>query len=225
MVGVINANASTPISTQISIARKANFQLIPGEDWPSEAQQASMASLAATATTATLTVTATGAHQTNEYGAYPNNGTGNGGNNNNNYDNHVYQHGLSSGAVAGIAVGSAVAALGAAALFFLMCRTRSLKRKLDRQQTGQQHPQGPNMMSPGPGAFAHTGTWPAPADSRHASSLPPYQAYTQTNDEVAKPPDADGLGIGRTLSPQQSPYNGQGQQFMPYHQLVNQNQR
>lgn len=177
MVGVINANASTSISTQIALARQADFQLIPGEPFPNEAQQASMASLAATATTATLTVTATPASTPTESSSY-----GSSGDNDDDYSHDHSSAGLSTGAIAGIAVGAGIGGIAAAALFFLWCRTRSLKKQLDQQQATAQ-PQPP------PPAWYNN-------DSRHASTLPPYH-----DRDTMKPAGAEGFGSERSQSP------------------------
>lgn len=203
MVGVINANASTPISNQIGLAREADYMLLPGEPFPNEAQQASMASLAATATTATFTITATPAEESGEYNEYGSDGD--------HYEeDHHESHGLSTGATAGIAVGSAIGAVAAVGLIWLMLRTRSLKKRLDAQQA-QQNPQAPGPMSPmaqyGPGGnfAAH--------QSRHMSGLPPYQPGA----DMYKQPDSEGYAASdvpsRGMSPHHSvsPYNMQGQ--------------
>lgn len=195
MVGVINANASTSISTQIALAREASYQLIPGEPFPNEAQQASLASLAHTATTATLTVTATGAGSS-ESGEYAG-------------DSHEHHGsaGLSSGAIAGIAVGAAVAGIVVAALAFLLCRTRALKKKLDeKNQQQQQAPtaqQYPPPFSPTNAAFYHD-------QSRHASQLPPYHGYA--GQDMLKPED---MMSERSSTPMQTPYQMQGG-FAPF---------
>ena len=197
MVGVINANSSTSISTQISLAREASYQLIPGEPFPNEKQQASLAKLAHTATTATLTVTATGASssESGEYGSGGNHSSDNSGG-----------AGLSTGAIAGIAVGAAVVGIGAAALAFLLCRTRALKRKLDEQReqppTAQQYPTSP--FSPTQSQYYD--------QSRHTSGLPPYQGFAAA--ETLKPQDLVSERSS-TGSPMPTPYQMQGH-FAPF---------
>ncbi|KAK5163558.1 uncharacterized protein LTR77_010507 [Saxophila tyrrhenica] len=196
MVGVINANASTSISTQIALARQADFQLLPGEPFPNEAQQASMASLAATATTASLTVTATAASESGSGHAH--------GHDQEDYDDRSdsSSSSLSTGAIAGIAVGAGIGGIADAALFFLMCRTRSLKRQLDQQQATAQHPHHSWFNN----------------QSRHASSLPPYQGIDQHGRDSLKPEGVGGLGSERSqsVSPQPTPYQVQQGQFVPY---------
>ena len=209
MVGVINANDSTPISNQIGLAREADFMLLPGEKWPTEAQQASMASLAATATTATFTVTET----PNEAGEYYPSSSADGSH------GHLDEHSndLSTGAVAGIAVGSVVVALAGVGLLLLMLRTRKLKKRLDEQQAAQnqQNQQGPPLQGP-MAAYPHASPWPT--QQRQMSQLPPYQSHDAGAD-MYKHPDSDLYDVpSRSMSPLQqgSPYSAQGQQFMAF---------
>jgi hypothetical protein len=187
MVGVINANASMSIATQIGLARKADFQLLPGEPFPSEEEQASMASLAHSATTAFITVTATDAPATTTASAsgYPQGGHGG-------YNHDDGGSGLSTGAIAGIAVGAAIAGIIGAVLVFLCMRNRSLQKKVKEQSAQQQMQQ---QQYPPPGA-------PSPyLDSRHTSVLPPYHtAYAQAPQEQ-KPPGFERAG---------SPFQGHG---------------
>lgn len=193
MVGVINANASTPLSTQIGLARQADFQLLPGDPFPDEKQQASMASLAATATTATLTVTATAA-DSSETGEYSEYGQGD-------PKDEEYSHdtGLSTGAIAGIAVGAAIAGIAAAVLVFLLMRNRSLRKKVKQQEQQQQQPPPPAPMLQSPYL-----------DSRHTSTLPPYHAaYTQVAQE-SKPPGFDRTGSPFQNQPGFAPYGVDG---------------
>jgi hypothetical protein len=191
MVGVINANASTSISTQIALARQADFQLLPGEPFPNEKQQASLASLAATATTATLTVTATGAHESNEAYGYGHDHSDDAS------SNLPTRSCLSNGAIAGIAVGAAIGGIAIAALFFLMCRTRSLKKQLDQQQQQQMAAQ---QQQPFMGYHD---------SSRHTSTLPPYPSYTHMSQEM-KPEDREAFGSERSQSPMQTPHHLSG---------------
>lgn len=192
MVGVINANASTSISTQIALARQADFQLLPGEPFPSEDQQASMASLARTATTATLTVTATPASKS---GQSDNLGLGGDDNNQKHTGN---SSGLSNGAVAGIAVGTGIVGVGAAALFFMMYRIRALKKQLDSQQHG--------------GSLSRRSSWYS-VGSRQAGGVPPYRDRSHY---ALKSAAIDGLASDQSQSPQPTPPQAEAQQFMPF---------
>lgn len=58
MVGEIDANASTPLSTQLQLAKEAHFALLPGEPFPDERQESS-ATQARTIPTANPVITAT----------------------------------------------------------------------------------------------------------------------------------------------------------------------
>lgn len=186
MVGGINLNASTPISNQIGLARQADYMLLPGEPFPSEAEQASLASLAAKATTATFTVTATG-------GGHSHSGSAGAYSGDKHYDE---ESGLSTGATAGIAVGAAVVALAGAGLLLLLLRTRKLKKKLDAQANanaaaGGNVPNNPNappggLQSPMQQGYTHPPSW---IQQRTMSQLPPYEA----GQDMYKPPhDSEG---------------------------------
>lgn len=162
MVGAINANGSTSLATQIRLAHEADYMLLPGQQFPSEAVEASLSALAhsATITTTTEVVTKPSSSTTPPRPSQPADRS---------------SGGLSSGAVAGIAVGAAIVALVVAALFFLMCRTRSLKRKLELKSAASGVP--PTWQQPGsPGA-------PSPYapgfydPNRQSSQLPPYRPY------------------------------------------------
>ena len=91
MVGVINPNASTSLSKQRQLAEASTFALVPGEDWPSEADIPSGVATSSTATatsTAPATVTATPSSAPSHSG-------------------------LGAGAIAGIAIGGAAVLLAA----------------------------------------------------------------------------------------------------------------
>ena len=212
MVGAINADASTPLSDQIGLARNESFMLLPGQSL-NEAQQYSLSLVAATATKSIYTITETPAQASGEY--YPSHSAGSA---NGSYNQSGANHGLSTGAVAGIAVGSAVVALAAVGLLLLLLRTRKLKKKLDAQQAAQQatqNQQGPPVQSP-MAAYAHGGAWPN--QQRQMSQLPPYQS-SDVGADMYKHPDTDIYDVpSRSMSPHQqgSPYSAQGQQFMPF---------
>lgn len=203
MVGVINANSSTPISTQIGLARKADYMLEPGQPFPNEEQQLSLSMLAASATTQILTVTATAAHTTaaSAYTSNPDSG-----------DNSHHSTGLSSGAVAGIAIAAAVVALAGAALCFFWRRNKSLKKKLEQQQQ-QNNPQAQNPAMSSSAMYAPVGG----AINAH-QSLPPYQRYDEARaqQDAQKPPDAEVFGMDRATSPRLTPQQAQSQQFAPF---------
>ena len=178
-----------------------------GQPFPNEAEQASLSVLAASATTETLRVTVSPTAQASQTpSGYASNGDGD-----SDDDSHSGS-GLSGGAIAGIAVGSAAVALGAAALFFYMGRTRSLKRTLDRQQAGAQVQGRPDPSFINPAAYSSTASWPA--QSRYPSLLPPYhQNLDQGGREMLKPEDAEGLGVDRRSASPPTDYTVQQQQF------------
>ncbi|KAF2099142.1 hypothetical protein NA57DRAFT_76374 [Rhizodiscina lignyota] len=100
MVGVINPNASTSIDKQMSAAVEAQYQLSPGDNFPSESAPTAPSS--------------GGSSNSN-----PSSGSSN-----NNGGSHK-SSGLSGGAIAGIVIGciAGVAILGAAIFFYARSRT------------------------------------------------------------------------------------------------------
>ncbi|KAK3698415.1 hypothetical protein LTR37_016985 [Vermiconidia calcicola] len=193
MLGAINANGSTPVSSQITLARQADYMLIPGEPFPTEEELLSMSKLAQVATTVATTITASptrgsAAQSSNAGGGSP--------------GNNDHQSSLSTGAIAGIAVAAGVVGIGGAALFFLLARTRSLKKRLDQQQQQQQ----PTTQPPGPGQAPFAGNDTSMYDSSgHMSVLPPYQGYGPHGQEVIKTHNGEYISVDRTGSPQLSP--------------------
>lgn len=87
MVGVINPNASVSLDVQKEYAANSSFMLLPGEDWPDEAETPFTTSSTTSAPTASST-TGSSAGSTSTSGATESHG-----------------HGLSTGAIAGIAIG------------------------------------------------------------------------------------------------------------------------
>ena len=135
MVGVINPNATTPIETQIALAKNSTFMLEPGQPWPSEeddpfpSQSSSSETYPATTSTAQATSTsasATSSAATTTVTATP-----------------TPHSGLSGGAIAGVAIGAAAVALLAGALLY-MCGRNSRRQQL----SGSQH--GTPMFIPNP---------------------------------------------------------------------------
>ena len=199
MLGVINADASTPIKEQIKLARKEGITYLPGQQFPNEEVQASLSSLEHSATIIhTVTTTTSSKPTSTSSSAAASHGGGSS---------------LSTGAVAGIAVGAAIVALGLAALFFLMCRTRTLQKKLDRQS-------GP---APAPSAWIEPASPQAPAWSggqvysptRQSNALPPYLPYHHLErPDPNKPAGVEswhaGSPEGNNMTPMQSPYSSGG---------------
>lgn len=101
MVGVINPNASTSLQQQKQDAKDSSFMLLPGEPWPSEANDP----FTTTASTHAPTTTSTSAPAATTSSS------------------HLHSHsGLSGGAIAGIVIGAAAVTLGAAVALFLCGR-------------------------------------------------------------------------------------------------------
>jgi hypothetical protein len=167
MVGVINPvtnlhlsmgginlpqNATTPLQTQIDLAKNSTYMLQPGDRFPSEGSQSSevysSTSPTATSTTSSSTASSTATSSSNGGGSsFP------------------------KGAIAGISVG-VVAIIGlAAALCFFVGRARTLKETVNRQSIV------PSMVSFGaaagaaPGHLSPAGPPPAPPS---VPSLDPY---------------------------------------------------
>ena len=194
MLGAINANGSTPVSSQITLARQADYMLVPGEPFPTEEELLSMSKLAQVATTVATTITASPTRGS----AAQSSNAGGGSLGNNDHQSSS----LSTGAIAGIAVAAGVVGIGGAALFFLLARTRSLKKRLDQQQQQQQ----PTTQPPGPGQASFAGNHTSMYDSSgHMSVLPPYQGYGPHGQEVIKTHNGEYISVDRTGSPQLSP--------------------
>ncbi|KAK3070094.1 hypothetical protein LTR53_011060 [Teratosphaeriaceae sp. CCFEE 6253] len=188
MVGVINPSINTSLNTQIELSSQAAYMLAPGQAIPEDALQ-SMSSLAATATTATVTVTATGSATTAEASEDPNEYYPNGVDD----DDDDYattsatpaptspapsttpksssSSSLSPGAIAGIAVGGVAFLAIAAALFFFLGRTTTMKDELNRLRGRPSPPTGDGGEAAG---FMAAHTVP---EEKHDSGgqLPPYR--------------------------------------------------
>ena len=214
MVGGINLNASTSIATQISLARQADYMLLPGDPFPSESQEHSMSVLAATATETVVIVKST-TKVISETGyapsAYPS------GDHGQHDGSHGHDSGLSTGAIAGIAVGAGVVVIAVlAGLFLLMRRTRNLKRDMDRQQATAQVQGRPDPNVSSPAAYGQPGAW---GQQAHMSQLPPYQQY-QSFDQAQKDTYYEGSVAAKydTSSRSMSPQSGYTQgQYTPFH--------
>ncbi|KAK5122742.1 hypothetical protein LTR85_003657 [Meristemomyces frigidus] len=130
MVGVINPDSKSPLTTQIELAMQADYILEPGEPLPG-AMTSTMSAMAATATTATLTLTATTSWTAGSSAST----TANAGTLSSSelHRDNASSH-LSDRVIAGTAVGAAAVGLAAAVLFFLFGRNRRLKRELERNR-------------------------------------------------------------------------------------------
>lgn len=131
--------------------------LLPGEQFPNEAL-ASASSMAATATTATVTATPTtdAAAQASSSGA-----------------GHNVSHrssGLSGGVIAGIVIGAVAVIAILAGIFFLLGRTKSMKKRLDEREQ-----QDRITSTMGPPSWMPTNSQYFNGNTPHASAqLPPY---------------------------------------------------
>lgn len=132
MVAVINPNANTSLEHQRQLAKDSAYMLNPGEPFPPEGTPSSLPSASASATSSTPASSST--TSTASATAVANTAKAN--------------SGLSKGAIAGIAVaGVAVLAL-AAALFFFIGRTKTLKQEVDRTSTSMHQHVVPKSFSP-----------------------------------------------------------------------------
>ncbi|KAK5713372.1 hypothetical protein LTR17_017617 [Elasticomyces elasticus] len=213
MVGVINPNASTSLNTQIELSRQADYILLPGQAVPEDAMQ-SMSSLAATATTATVTVTATKSVPTSESSQdpYAITSSSSAPSSTAQDDPPVTSHSssLSPGAIAGIAVGAVAVAAIAAALFFFLGRTKTMKDELNRLR-GRSNPQGRD----GGEAAAFMAAHSEGEKQDHAAQLPPYQSPEMRHEEYRPPHSLGSKGVSvnpdiREVSG--SPYGGNREQ-------------
>jgi plastocyanin len=213
MVGVINPNASTSLNTQIELSRQADYMLLPGQAVPEDAMQ-SMSSLAATATTATVTVTATNSvftsgssqysYATTSSAAAPSSTAQD--------DPPVTSHssGLSPGAIAGISVGAVAVAAIAAALFFFLGRTKTMKDELNRLRGRP----APNARDGGEAA-AFMAAHGESEKHDHVAQLPPYQSPEMRHEEYRPPHSLGSKGV--LVNPDirevsASPYGGNQEQ-------------
>lgn len=210
MLGVINANAETPLTTQIKLARNSQYMLTPGEEAPNEAQ---LASLSAAAQTATATITVSDSSPTaTASGAAAGNTSGS-----------SHSSSLSSGAVAGIAIGTAAAALIVAGLIFLVRRNHLLERKLHDERTKSQYggPPGPDMAIPSPATYKNHSSFGAGGGQMLAGYVP-YRDLNRNSRDPNNPFDSvvtteswrdDEFGAGRMSAPPAA-FSFNGEQYV-----------
>ncbi|PKS07893.1 hypothetical protein jhhlp_006501 [Lomentospora prolificans] len=109
MIGVINPNENQTLAGHLEFVEQAEFELVPGQDWPSESDG-------------------------DEYGGDSKAGgdsagsSGGSNSNSNSNSNDSHHHGLSPGAIAGIAIGGAAVLLGAAGLIYYCGRNGGMER-------------------------------------------------------------------------------------------------
>ena len=199
MLGVINVIAETPLATQIELAREADYMLLPGEEAPTEAQEASLSALAHSAT-ATLTETVTAATSAPTQ-SQTSSAT-------------LSHRGLSGGAVAGVAIGAVAATLIIVGLLLLMRRNRSLRHKLERARASSKPAgsSGPSMVSP-----VHWNDGDGRGRDGQYLSYPSHQGHNRFSREpdpptnppaMAENPRPDDLA-GRLSPPAQFSFNGE----------------
>lgn len=180
MIGVINANGSTPLSTQIRLAKEADYALLPGEPFPDEREESELTSIAATATTATITAAPTG-RETTPAGATSDSTQ--------EEEAADGEGGLGTGTIVGIVIGAVAVAVITAALFFYIGRTRNYKKTLEHKEKAEQR----QSQAPSHGhssTFMPGGAYFDP-NNRHASGqLPPYsQVHGPGYYDAQKPED------------------------------------
>lgn len=184
MVGAINANASTDVATQISLAKSADYMLLPGEPFPDEAIN-SMSSMAEAATTATVTASAgnSGAQASSSSAASPEHHSSGGG-------------GLSGGVIAGIVIGAVAGIAILAALFFLLGRTKSMRKRLDERE---KHDRTTSTMGP-PSWMPPNQQYFNPNTPHASAQLPPY-GHPDHGFYEQKPPDETASLASGPMSP------------------------
>ncbi|OCK72987.1 hypothetical protein K432DRAFT_411133 [Lepidopterella palustris CBS 459.81] len=180
MVGVINPNASTSLEVQHQMALDSAYMLQPGEAFPAEAASSSLSSKPSTPTpsssalSSTPFLTATPAPATSTTAAAVAAG--------------AFHSGLSTGAIAGIAVGGASVLILAAALFFYIGRSRTLKDEVQRASATIRPlpPQNPSSMYQTPGGTFFVpkngdghGTDPSSRNSAVPYDVSPSQVYVR----------------------------------------------
>jgi hypothetical protein len=163
MVAVINPNANTSLEKQRQLAKDSSYMLNPGESFPPEGTPSALASLASSSAPPTATSTNGPATSSQAPTAVSSSSP------------------LSKGAIAGIAVaGAAICAL-AAALFFFIGRSRSMKQVLDRTA---EHPAPPTSPMYQHQSFLAPKTDMTDASSRnstiHHSMNPHYASFDGT---------------------------------------------
>lgn len=159
MIGVINPNETQTFAAQEQAAKDSTFMVKPGDPIPKEGS----ASLSATGAAATATATNSSA-PTSHGGVH-----------------------LGGGAIAGIVIGAVAFLVLAAALFFYVGRTKSLKEMMHRRDAtitrtepseagwnGSQHPGTPGFSPQPPFSPAHSEFGPQ-------GQLPPYGQHNATD--------------------------------------------
>lgn len=132
MIGVINPNKTQTLAGHLKFVEEAEFELIPGQDWPTESDPNSSDD------------DAYGGDSSKSGGDSA--GSTNGNNNNNNPSSH---HGLSAGAIAGIAIGGAAVLIAAAGLIYYCGRNGGMERAYRKSLNAAHLPQHNNSHTAG----------------------------------------------------------------------------
>lgn len=182
MVGVINPNASTPIETQIALAKNSTFMLEPGQPWPSESEDpfptgSGGQESPSPTTLSTHTPSATSPAPASTTTAVASSHSG-----------------LSSGAIAGVAIGAAAVALIAAVLLYLCGRHSRKQYPPPQHATPQLYVPGPHMSFVQP---KHMSTMTAGSGVYGSPVLP---GYVPQHDPAMSPPLQPAFPVTESLA-------------------------
>lgn len=169
MVGAINPNSSTSVTTQRQMALNAAYQLSPGEPFPAEGSPTPEPTPTdgpdpTDRPTSTSTPSSTASPSTTSVAPSPSH----------------HSTTLKPGAIAGIVVAGVTVLALAGALFFYIGRSKTLKAEVVRKASTIRHPSDPPIPSPammyspgagGAGALPRAYFSPKPDDSHGANGL------------------------------------------------------
>lgn len=213
MIGVVNPTANWTFDAQMAYAEKVQFQLKPGDPWPSE-----------TAGEQPSETQSSGYGSSDDASPNPNPDS-----QKSDSDDHPH---LSPGAIAGIAIGGAAVLVLAAALIYICGRRggfdKAYRKSAGTPLTSPPVPQGPmaegnyagvgiipsNPKSPGQSSFS---TYPGAADQESYRSLTtsPQQPYYNAPYNGTTPPPLGGVHQGypvyQTAVPPQGVYSPPGE--------------
>lgn len=200
MIGVVNARDNETFDAQMGYAEKAQFQLKPGDPWPSE-----------TAGELPSETRAGGSHADNS---------------NSDSDDHAH---LSPGAIAGIAIGGAAVLILGAALLYICGRRggfdKAYRKSVGAPLTSPGVPQGQmaegnylgviphNPKSPGQASFS-TYAGVTDQDAYRSMTTSPQQTYYNPSQHGTPPPFGSvhqGYPVYHTGNPQQGVYSPPGE--------------
>ncbi|KAF2187405.1 hypothetical protein K469DRAFT_569532 [Zopfia rhizophila CBS 207.26] len=154
MVGVINPNASTSLETHRQFAQNSSYMLQPGESFPSEGSPVGPSGLP------TISSSAPSSTSTSPYASTSAAASAS-----------SHRPALAAGAIAGIAVAGVTILALAAALFFFIGRSTTLKQQVDRTSAAIP-PQSPNIMYQHDSFLAPKSDAPTNEGSRNSAAVP-----------------------------------------------------